>query len=685
MSEFRLEYENLAEEIAIGAAADGELKVTEFFKIYAALAAENGDSPDLEYTPVISGASLGYRVDGYAIDLPDEGESAAGDFYFAVCLYFQETEVQTINAKDIEKLISGVERFIKFSLSSSAFDELEEASPAFKLACLLRQYNERIARVRVLVLTNAHLKTRKKVFPPRALGSLVLHTNVFDLERYVRIAYHGSDPVEVNFNSDFSGPVACLPASSGDDGYQSYLFALHGPVLAEVFATYGNRLLEQNVRTYLQAKTSVNKGILKTIASEPAMFFAYNNGLTATASAVTTELLNNGTVGISSIKDFQIVNGGQTTASLLYARDGLRQKLDDVYVQCKLSVVDGSRLGELVPKISACANTQNKVSLADLAANSPAQSKIERLAKEINTPIKAGSLYVTRWFYERSRGQYRNMFSYKSSAERARLELQFPKHQLIEKTDLAKSVLAYIGRPHHVSEGAQKCFNRFANTVLGTMSLEELHEKWFRDAVAKTIIFNELDRKIAKSGWYLAAKGLKAQTVAYTVSATANAFRINGMEIDLERIWQEQEVPENLLDWALKQAEKIHIVLTAPPDQVKDAGEFCKKEFCWELYVKKIEIEIVSVKDFGISLEDTISAQAQGRRDGKKSDSLDFEITLAKLVPRAIEIRRLAEKMNLISDVNLRAMQKLEGGRLTFNKGEKNALRNLLERLEISV
>ena len=43
---------------------------------------------------------------------------------------------------------------------------------------------------------------------------------------------------------------------------------------------------------------------------------------------------------IRRITDLQIVNGGQTTASLFYARHGGREvPLDDVFVQMKLVVV----------------------------------------------------------------------------------------------------------------------------------------------------------------------------------------------------------------------------------------------------------------------------------------------------------------------------------------------------------
>jgi hypothetical protein len=379
-------YRDLANEIAIGSMAEGELKITEFFKIYSQIAADNGDCPDLEYMPVLSDSGNGYRVDGYAIDLPEGDDEAAGDLHLAVCSHHQQDSLPVINARDIEISISQVERFLNVIGSVKTIESMEESSPAYMLAMLIRQYLPRIARIRLLVFTNAHLRTRRKAFEARALGGVPIHVNVLDIERYERISRRGSDPVEVDFKDDFEGTVPCLPASMGNTGFSSYLFAMHAPVLAKVFATYGNRLLEQNVRTYLQAKTSVNKGILKTIFENPSMFFAYNNGLTATASSVETERLADGTLGISSIKDFQIVNGGQTTASMLYARDGLKYNLDDVFVQVKLSVVGEGMLGEVVPKISEYANTQNKVSLADLASNSSVQIRLERLSNEISTP-----------------------------------------------------------------------------------------------------------------------------------------------------------------------------------------------------------------------------------------------------------------------------------------------------------
>lgn len=685
MVELQEEYLYLHEEVCIGSIANHELQITEFFRIYSSLAAENGDTPDMEYCPVLREGLGGYRVDGYALDILESEASESGDLYLAVCDYRQVEELPAINSRDIERAVDGVERFFKAATSRKFLDSLEEASPAYQLALLIQQYSTRIKRLRVIIFTNGHLRIRKSIFETKDLDGITVHINVLDLERYSRISSTGGEPVEIDFDENFDGAIECLPASVGADSYQSYLFAIPGSVLAAVFAAFGNRLLEQNVRTYLQAKTGVNKGILRTIAEEPSMFFAYNNGVTATASSVLTRRLSNGVLAISHIKDFQIVNGGQTTASLLYARDGLGKKLDHVYVQVKLSVVDEMRLADVVPRISEYANTQNKVSLADLASNSPVQIRIERFSKEISVPQKAGELHTSKWFYERTRGQYKNLFAYKTKSERNKLELMYPKTRLVTKTDLAKYELSFDGRPNYVSEGAQKCFNRYTTLVLlklgdGTL----LSETWFRRAMAKALLFIGLDEAIQKSSWYLMDRGYKAQIVTYTIAACANEFRIRSQQIDLDRIWREQSIPISLLGWMLKEASLVAKILRSPPDNVRNISEFAKRDFCWELYVKgKIGSPDDSILQFGVSIEDCNDETRQGSRETARRLDIDFDIKITGLVHRANDIIIQANKIGAASPKNISALTKVAAGNLSLSKGEKTALKYLLERLEI--
>lgn len=677
----------LLEEIRVGSVAGHELQVTEFFNIFASLAAENGDTPDMEYCPILKEGAGGYRVDGYALDLHGDGIGQCGDLYLAVCDYRQNTNFTTIVSRDVEKAVTGVERFYQLAQSMKFLQGLEEASPAFQLAILIQQCQQYIRRLRVIVFTNAQLRVKKKVFECRTLPTVSVHTNVLDLDRYAKISSVGPEPVEIDFVENFDGAIECLRASTGAASYQSYLFAIPGSVLARVYAIYGNRLLEQNVRTYLQARTGVNKGILRTIAEEPGMFFAYNNGLTATASAVEVFRQENGALAISRVRNFQIVNGGQTTASLLYAREGQGRDLSQVYVQIKLSVVEEDRLETVVPRISEYANTQNKVSLDDLASNSPVQVKIERLSKEVSVPQAAGALHTSRWFYERARGQYKNLFSYKSTSERNKLQLVYPKDQLLTKTDLAKYYLSFEARPHHVSEGAQKCFARFIHTtLLGLRDNGSLNEVWYRRVVAKALLFIKLDEKIMKSEWYKKDRGYKAQITTYTVAACAEGFRLSGVQIDLDRIWREQKIPEPLLTWMFSEAVKVADILKAPPDSVRNVTEFAKREFCWGHYVKgKVGVPDNHIKQFGVALQEFVAVSNQEVNKSLENQRLDFEIDLLDLAARAQKIIALARLEGMESPRNMDALSKLAAGQLNLSVAEKTALKKLLQRLEIAI
>lgn len=685
MADLQDEYKELLEEVRVGSVAGHELQITEFFRIYSSLAAENGDTPDMDYCPVLKEGNGGYRVDGYALGMLSDDSSEAGDLYLAVCDYRQEADMPVINSREVDRAVDGVERFFKATMSQRFLDNLEEASPAYQLALLIQQYGSRIRRLRVILFTNCHLRVRKSVFETREVGSVTLHINVLDLERYAKISSAGGEPVEIDFDEDFGGAIRCLPVSTGVDSYQSYLFAMSGSALAKVFSAFGNRLLEQNVRSYLQARTSVNKGILRTIAEEPGMFFAYNNGVTATASSVDVRILDEGMPAISHVRDFQIVNGGQTTASLLYARDGLGRNLDQVYVQVKLSVVDEERLEEVVPCISEYANTQNKVSLADLASNSPVQIRIERLSKDVSAPQSAGSLHSSKWFYERARGQYKNLFAYKSKAERSKLELTYPKSQLLTKTDLAKYELSFEGKPHHVSEGAQKCFSRFTSVLVGLDDASKITETWFRRTVAKALLFIRLDEIVQRSEWYRSDRGYKAQIVTYTIAACAEGFRAAGLQIDLDRIWREQEVPKILLEWMFVEAWRVSEILKSPPESVRNVTEFAKREFCWVQYVKgRVGLPGSAVKPYGVSLQEYADETRMGQREAVRNQEVDFEIALFGLADRADEIMRQARQSGAASPKNMEALKKLAAGRLTsLSKGEKGALRHLLERLEV--
>lgn len=257
-------------------------------------------------------------------------------------MYRLRSPRETLNAAQIDALFDRVRRFCELAVQPTFINGLEETSPTFEAAWIVYSHRSAIRRIRVIALSNARLSTRRK---PEMTGEVLgvpFVCNILDFARYIDIsaAHGGAEPIEINVTELNGAPLPCLPAHDIGGDHASYLVAVPGRLLAEIYGLYGARLLEQNVRTFLQAKTKVNAGIIKTLETAPEMFFAYNNGLTATASGIATSKLPDGTLGIAEIENLQIVNGGQTTASILYASDQRKADLTGVFVQMKLSVVN---------------------------------------------------------------------------------------------------------------------------------------------------------------------------------------------------------------------------------------------------------------------------------------------------------------------------------------------------------
>ena len=415
-------YDEFWQEILLDAQIAGELQATAFFQAYAAVAAENGDCGDLECGHARREGPSGYQIDGYALDVDRR------ELVLAVSDFRSSAELQNLNQSNLGVLFRKGERFLENSLKSDFVSRLEETSDDFQVAHLIHANAEFIKRVRLIVFSNARLVARKRQVQTKSTGGRVLNFSVLDFARYVDIieSRTGSEPININLAELNGQAIPFIKAFSGGEDYESYLIVLPGTLVAEIYSRYGARLLEQNVRTFLQARTKVNRGIINTINNRPDMFFAYNNGLTATASGIRTAPIPAGGMGLAEVSDLQIVNGGQTTASILYARDRNNSDLSSVYVQMKLSVVEPTMMEEVVPNISRFANTQNRISEADFFASHPFHLEMEKISRRLTAPPKEGSLHGSRWFYERARGQYRDQQAYMRVGERKRFQLQYP-------------------------------------------------------------------------------------------------------------------------------------------------------------------------------------------------------------------------------------------------------------------
>jgi hypothetical protein len=401
--------------------------------------------------------------------------------------------------------------------------------------------------LRVHVLTDRPVSERLREIPPGSTAEKVPVTfQIWDVTRLKRIHDASSvrDDLVVDFSGLPNGGLPVLPASLGSGDYDAYLAVVPGEVLADIYVRHGSRLLEGNVRTFLGRGGKVNKGILSTIAKEPGKFFAYNNGIAATASEVTTRRAPDGSLVITSATDLQIVNGAQTMASLATALRDKTLAPAALFVPMKLSVVSPAGGADLIPRISRFANSQNGVKPSDFFANHPFHRRIEELSRRILSPSKAGSQLQTHWYYERARGQYLNDQAGLSSAKRSQFQLVFPRTQVIRKTDLAKVECCFNLEPDIACKGAEKAFVSFAERIAREWEDEqkrtEYGDDWFKAAVARAILFRAAEAIVSKASWY--ESGYRAQIVAYACARLAGLAQdaTDGGTLDYARIWSAQ-------------------------------------------------------------------------------------------------------------------------------------------------
>ena len=361
------------------------------------------------------------------------------------------------------------------------------------------------------------------------------------------------------------------------------------------------------------------------------MFFAYNNGITATAEEV--DIVNDGgKLLLRRLKNFQIVNGGQTTASIHVA---LRNKVDVslTFLQMKLSVVDPERATRLVPKISEFANSQNRVNAADFFSNHPFHVRIEEFSRRIHAPSADGTFRESKWYYERARGQYADARARLTPAQRRKFDLENPRPQLLNKTDLAKYVSVWEGLPQEVSLGAQKNFAEFARRIgqRWTKASNSFNEDWYREAVAKAIVFKATERLVSNAPWYQG--GYRANIVAYAIAKTAYDIKERRCSVDFPKIWRRQAVGAPMEKALAMVAEEVHHVLISPPQGISNVTEWAKKEFCW---VRVQELDVTWPAAFMDELVTSEEAREWGRhakRDQRELNGIQAQIAVVQAGP----------------------------------------------------
>lgn len=573
-------FQSLHNEVQRDAGIEGEesFVATAFTRRLLDLLAEAGEIADAD---VCSYAPNGMRVDGYAAD---ENEDTLDLF---VTLRTDSSAPVRLEKPKVDAVFRQLVNFYKKSVAG-LYTRMAEVEPAFGLAQTIHrqhQQTEGFSRVRLFLVTDGIVNTdRLPVAPEMGEADVTLH--VWDIERLFRWYSSGRDreQIAVDLTEPDLPPVYCLEFDQPGADYVSYLAIFPASVLVSIYAKYGPRLLERNVRSFLQVRGDINKGIRSTITSEPDRFFAYNNGLTATAENIEVERSKNGALRLTRLVDLQIVNGGQTTASLFRAVRKDKADIDRIAVQVKLNCVrNPESLDTLVGQISKYANSQNKVSISDLSANDPFNQKLEEYSRTIWAPASGTSQLETKWFYERARAQYADELARADTpARKSRFEREYPKNQLFGKTDVARCEMAWEQYPHIVSRGAQKCFVVFHEEVAKRGFNYRPDETFFKHMIARSILFDTVDAITQRKKY-----SYKRQVVAYVLAWISNK---TAKRFDFDLIWREQSVPKSLISFLGNLVDSVHPVI-ATSEGGKNVTDWYKSEACWKA-VKKLNLSL---------------------------------------------------------------------------------------------
>jgi hypothetical protein len=526
-----------------------------------------GEAGELDGGTACFHQARGVEVSGY--DVSTDGECLD---LFGVILT-QASPPLTVPRSEVDTCLRRLRGFLDKARSEGGATR-EAGLPTFDMFEEVHKAWPSVSRVRLYVFTDG-LTTIDRI-PPLEVDGIPVGVHVWDIRRLQRLVTSGreQEPVHIDFTARFGKAVPCLGTEQDGADYRTFLAIVPGEVLKDIYAEYGTRLLELNVRSFLQARGKVNQGIRKTALEQPSRFLAYNNGISATASAVDVETAADGGLGISSLRDLQIVNGGQTTASLYHAAIKDKADLSKIYVQMKLTVLTPDQLEEVVPLISRYANSQNKVNEADFSANHPFHVEVEKLSRTVWAPAADGTQRQTRWFYERARGQYQDGVSRAGTPARQRqFKEVHPPAQRFTKTDLAKFELAWDGLPHVVSLGAEKCFREFT-IRLADRADRSVDRAYFEGLIAKAILFRRTEKLV--SGLHLG--GYRANVVAYSIALITERSR---RRVDLPAIWQHQRLTEELESAIIDLAPQVHSHLLDAPNR-GNVTEWAKRLSCWD-------------------------------------------------------------------------------------------------------
>jgi hypothetical protein len=391
-------------------------------------------------------------------------------------------EIEYIKNDKIVEIVEQAKNFIYNSLSGFFIKDLNEGRELQEK--INKYYKEKtLDKIEIIFITDQLIEPNN-LESKFAIKQYDISGRVYywDLKKYNDLKRSKSKriPISINFESkDYKQyQVSYIKQEHKNLNYILAIFP--GDLLADLYDDYNTQLLENNVRVFLSANRKANKAIRNTIKEYPLNFFSFNNGISATASNV---IIKNGK--IIEIQDFQIVNGGQTTATIHYAKSRDKLSLSNVFVQVKITSINSNDVNysEIVAEISKAANTQSSIRESDFYSNDTLLVNIERLSNKIPAQDKSGKFIF--YYFERMAGQYNVSKNNQGSLVKS-WELARPKEFVFNKIDVARWFNCLFHRPHIAALSAEKQFTLFMDSA---DRWKNLKESQFKDLIGFGLLF----------------------------------------------------------------------------------------------------------------------------------------------------------------------------------------------------
>lgn len=598
--EYKKEY---LDDVHINAQIDGMMPDEWFLNDTLSKLSTMGEIVDPQIKPIQKRCRNGkiMSFDAYGFDESDKSiVLISNDFKDSVDATLTKTDIDTIKTRMLNFLQEAYDDKLSefFDITDEMLTIGRGIGKRMRVDYVNLENDDSIDKIKLFIVTNKILSERVTSFRSDDFLNKKVELDVWSIRRFYDLYQSGRErePIVINVEKYGLKGIPCIKAEmSGNLDYDAYLAIVPGKFLHDIYYEYGSRLLEGNVRAFLSNRGKVNKGIRETIRKEPTKFFTYNNGIACTAQNIT--LSNDGRY-ITSMEDLQIINGGQTTASLTSAVLKDKLPVDNIFVSMKLTVVKDDDYDSMIQNISKYANSQNKVKDSDLFSNHPFHRTFEALSKKVQAPASGDNVNNTFWYYERSRGKYeQEQFKFKTKSEKNAFTKKYPKNQVIKKEELSKYITcAKLLRPDIVCKGSEKCMSFFAEDVDDKYQKnpEYFNEEFYKIAICYTILFRATDRIVNKAPWYVTG-GYKLNIVPYTVSKLIASIP-NGYSLDYDLIWKKQQLYPSLN----AQIEKIARITN---NFIQESNgiivtEYCKKEDTWEKFKKRnIQLDDTFVKD----------------------------------------------------------------------------------------